>query len=511
MIWFFLQTLAGLLMSTAHPIRVSEFVWEPGILNFILASLGLALFIKVSSHRRKKLTRFLLGLWGGLVYFSASLYWIVHALHEFGNLHFALAFLAAFLLWIYCALYMGLWSFLAGFKQVLHRGLFQRIILWASLWAGLGALREWLLTGFGWAEIGYFFAAWPWVGQSASIWGVHGLSFLWVVFVCLLIHGDEWWPSKRGRLQVGLGSLVVLLVLFGAQALQNRAYHDAPKARVALIQPNIEQSIKWSAVAAKDHLQTLIDLTTESLVSEPELVVWPETSYPFSLSAQQRQLPISSSTPLIIGAVIAERSLIRNSALLVQGDQILQRYDKTHLVPFGEFVPFEKWIPFGKLVENVGRFIRGDLDQGPLELERIKAGILICYEDIFSRHPVRHAKNGANILVNLTNDAWYGKSSALRQHENIARIHAWAVGLPMVRATNNGQTAILYANKREIIETHEAGYLIGEVPILEEPSLSPFARFHPFMDWIWWLVFAIGFGWRMRAQNKKIFFPGSVS
>jgi apolipoprotein N-acyltransferase len=511
MIWYLLQTVAGLLMATAHPIRWGNFVWEPSFLNFILASVGLALFIKVSSLRRRSSHRFLLGLWGGFVFFASSMFWVVHALHIYGEIPLVLAILTACLLWAYCASFLGAWSLLAGFHQVLHRGIVARVILWASLWAALGALRENLFTGFGWGEIGYFFASWPWLGQSASLWGVHGLSFFWVVFVCLVVHFDEWFPVKRLRFQILTASIVwAALVLVSPFIFMGDA-NERESFRVALIQPNVDQATKWSSVVAKDHLNQLMSLTGESLAENPELVIWPETSYPFALSTNQKQLPISSPVPLLLGAVVADRRLITNSALLVEEDQILHRYQKVHLVPFGEYVPFEKWMPFEKLVANVGRFLPGERNQALMPLSQFMGGLLICYEDIFARHFVRHARAGAELIVNLTNDAWYGQSSAIRQHENIARVHAWSARLPMVRATNNGQTAILFGSHRDVIPPFESGILVGDLSIQKNPSLSFFAWTFPMMEWIWALVFAIGFLWRTRAKNKKIFFPESVN
>ncbi|TVQ81067.1 MAG: apolipoprotein N-acyltransferase [Bradymonadales bacterium] len=507
-LWICLQSLAGLLMSLAHPVRFGSFVWEPGVLNFLLASLGLALFIKVSSMRRKKLTRFFLGFWGGFVFFGASLYWLVHALLVYGEIHLLVSIFVSAGLWAYCALFLGLWALIAGMSQVLQLGVIHRSLLWASLWAALGVTREYLFTGFGWGELGYFFAEWPLIGMSASIWGVHGLSFLWIFFVSIILHFDAWLPDRRARLAIGgLSLLFVGLVLFSYFKDDTKEYSES--IRVSLVQPNIPQEVKWNPAAAAENLRQLMRLTTEALEAEPDLIVWPETSYPFALGLSQRQLPFSSPKPLLFGGVVSDRGVIRNSAILAIRDQVIHRYDKVHLVPFGEYVPFEDILPFEKLVANVGRFLPGEIDQDLVLLDDLRLGILICYEDIFVRHAVRHSRSGAQILVNLTNDAWYGESSALRQHENIARLHAWTVGLPMIRSTNNGQTSVLSGRSRHAIPLFEEGVLTEVVAFPTDPQLSFFARTYPMMQWIWFAVFAIGFLWRIRSKNRKIFFPES--
>jgi len=505
--WIALQFCAGLLMSLAHPFRWNEIEIDPGILNFISASVGIAVFMKVSSLRSKGRTRFLLGLWGAWVFYFVSLYWIVFALKVYGELPAVLALFSAAALSLYCALYLGVWSWLCGLTRVRDLSIFHRIIIWASLWAGLETLREYLLTGFPWAEIGQHFAAWPSIAKTASLWGVHGLSFWWIVVVSIVLHLDEWWQSKKARM--GVATLAVLIVLTGAISHYlyfDRSPSDSKDFKVSIIQPNIDQGIKWNAPMAGDHLQNLIELTRSASQSRPDLIVWPETAYPFLLANNQRQMPFESNTPLLFGAVLSEARMNRNSAILLQDDQMLSRYDKVQLVPFGEYVPFEDYLPFEKLVANVGRFLAGSIDQEDIVIKDVNIGPLICYEDIFSAHSVHHARSGAQLLVNLTNDAWYGRSSALAQHAALSKLQAYQTALPLVRATNTGLSLSLDFSEEKELEINKQEILTSMLSIPTNPTKTFFVLTYPLMQWIWWIIFAIAFLWKSKVPRKRIFF-----
>lgn len=500
-------------MSSAHYFRANDFEWIPGLIGFLVASGGLALLMKVPGLRRSGRRRFALGFLAGISFYSIVLYWIVIALEEFGELHWALAVSIAFLLWSYCAAYFGVWAWISGHPRILSKSVGLRILLWASAWAGLEAIREHLFTGFNWGEIGFHFAYWPSLAQSASFWGVHGLSFVWIFFVGTLLHLDEWWEHSGTRRFI-FGSWIVLVAVFATTWLGARHLETltSTNLRVALIQPNVSQELKWSAEKASDHLRQLVDMTSEASVSAPDLIIWPETAYPFLVQLSQNVLPFSSSIPVIVGAVVGERGINRNSALLVEGDQIRARFDKIHLVPFGEFVPFEDWMPFEKLVANVGRFLHGAKDQPLLHLNSrdVSMGPLVCYEDAFSRHSVRHAKKGARLLVNMTNDGWYGRSSALRQHADIASLQVYSTQIPMIRATNTGLSSVITPNQRTDFPEFEKSVIPVEVPIYPKEHESIYVKTYPLMQWIWWLLFAIALLWKSRDPKRKIFINKSL-
>ncbi len=497
-------------MSLAHPFRWEDLEIQPGWWTFLLSSAALLVFLKFSTRANHYGARFGLGFLGGFAYFLVSLYWIDIALQEFGNLPSATSLMIAMLLAGYCAIYFGIWASLAGSSWILNRPTFSRIVLWASLWAGLESMREYFLTGFTWAEIGYTFASWPWIGRFASFFGVHGLSFFWIFSLSALLFLKELLNS-RASFKWTLGFFILF---FGAGFTSSYLLESPPKEesiRIGLIQPNIPQNLKWDADRASKNLQTLLQLSEDLLASQPDVIVWPETSYPFLVTEFQRTLPFRSPVLSIVGSVISNRLINYNSALLVQDDQIISRFDKIHLVPFGEYVPLESFLPFEKLVANVGRFVPGKKDQKIFEVKQgIQLGPLICYEDIFSRRSVDLVRKGADVLVNMTNDAWYGRSSAQRQHALMARMRVFETAKPMVRATNTGLSVRYSFNGDfEEIPMERLDSFTTEVPIAKAGRVSFFVWTFPLMQWIWWLIFAMVGLWKVKNPKKKIFFQTS--
>lgn len=504
--------LAGMLLSLAHPFRWEGFEINPSWWTFLISSLALIVFLRLSSRALHAWSRFSYGFLGGFVYFLTSLYWIDIALQQFGNLPSLTSFLVAMLLAAYCALYYGAWAAIAGSTWILDRAPFTRCFLWACLWASLESLREYVITGFTWAEIGYAFSSWPWIGQFASVFGVHGLSFFWIFALSCLIFSRDLLEEKSSW-RWSLGLLIAFFVIGFASSYSLKPQESSESLRVGLVQPNIPQSMKWDAESASSNLQTLISLSDDLLSSRPELIVWPETSYPFLIAEFQRTVPFRSPVPSIIGAVVSNRMINYNSALLIQNDQILSRFDKLHLVPFGEYVPFESFLPFEKLVANVGRFVPGNANQKVFQLASgIQLGPLICYEDIFSRRSVDLVRKGADILVNMTNDAWYGRSSAQRQHALIARMRVFETGIPMIRATNTGLSVNYDFNgTSEEIPMEKLGSLVTTVKVNKNAKPSFFVLTFPLMQWIWLVIFAIVGAWKIKSPKKKIFFQRSRS
>lgn len=508
-LWLLLLFVAGVLMSLAHPFRMGGLEIEPNLINFVCASIGIALFMKVSSLRKKIWMRFLLGTFCGLVFYTITLYWLVIALEDFGEISLPVSTLISGVLAGYCALYFGAWAAISGLNIIREKNLFFRILLWASAWASLDAIREHLFTGFSWGEMGYHFSAWPSLAPAAALWGVHGFTFLWVAVVSILLHADEWMRNKKSRLLVGLSSLGFLALSISGTWLQYRGI-EYEKLKIALLQPNISQEMKWDPRSASDHLNQLIQMSKNvaEINSNLDLIIWPETSYPFLIANNQRQFSFSTDVPIILGGVVSDRRVNKNSAILIQGDQILEKYEKVHLVPFGEYVPFEDWLPFKKLVANAGRFLSGDPNQKLLSLSShdLRMATLICYEDIFSALTVSQVARGARLLINLTNDAWYGASSALPQHAAISYMRFFQTGTPLVRSTNTGVTSMIDHHGRLKLPINETGSLVHELDVPKKAVNTIFVALYPLTEWIWILIFVIALLWPSKAQTKKIFF-----
>jgi apolipoprotein N-acyltransferase len=503
---FLLAIVSGSLLALAHPFRWNDFVINSSWITFALASVGLCTFISVTLSTPSPRLRFAKAFIGGLAYFSACHYWLVSALTEFGGLSLWIAVLGAGYVAAHCATFLGIWALISGSQMFLQKSPTIRFWSWASLWVGLEAIRQWMTFSFHWGELGHHFHHSSVFFHSANIWGAHGLTFFWIFTACALVWIKDWsaHPHQVKSLGVSFGSMILIIVAGNVWA---RSIEPTGQIKVGLIQPNISQEIKWDPAKVLENIETLLRLSSQSAEQNPDLIVWPETAYPRLVSISQRKLPFSSQVPLIVGAVVRDDGNNRNSALLVQGDEILGRFDKEVLVPFGEYVPFQKILPLGKLVENAGDFIPGE-NQKPLELSslNLKLGPLICYEDTFNRSSVERVRKGADLLVNMTNDAWYGKSSAQAQHTAIASFQVYQTLKPMVRSTNNGQTTMITPFERSDLEPFTSSSTSYDVPIFSD-SRTFFVWTYPLMEWIWWLIFVIAAMWKSDRRTKKIFFP----
>ncbi|MDB5038514.1 MAG: Apolipoprotein N-acyltransferase [Bacteriovoracaceae bacterium] len=508
-LYLFVLLIAGVLMSLAHPFRYEDIIITPSWLTFLGTSVGLLLFIPISLRPDSARKRFLFGFVGGLSLFLVNIYWITYALTHFGNIHIVVASMVMSVLAVYCALFPATWSLIAGSELVKNRSPFLKIICWASAWASLEALRQWLFTGFNWGELGYSFYFTPFIARTTSVWGAHGLTFFWILFIGVLLHAKTFLEDRDQLKALGIFSGVSVVI--GAAAL---FLYPSPKmnsVKVAIVQPNISQEMKWDPGQAQSHLEVLLKLTEYATQENAQVIIWPETSLPYSLSAGQRQLPFTSKIPIVFGAVVRDGILNRNSAVLMKENEIIQRFDKIHLVPFGEYVPYKNLLPLGKLVQNAGDFLPGSVDQELLEIPetKLKMGPLICYEDAFSRRSVAHARKGANLLVNITNDAWYGPTSNQLQHAAMASMQVFQTGLPMVRSTNNGLSTFITPYDRYDQKPFVSGTFLHNLPIPENPEQTFFVWTYPLMEWIFVILFVIALVWKSPRQKKRIFFRKS--
>ena len=226
---------------------------------------------------------------------------------------------------------------------------------------------------------------------------------------------------------------------------------------VGLIQGNVEQFMKWNPVYQKLVMSKYRDLTLAAAQSKPQLIVWPETALPFYYNQHSvgtkfvKDLARQTQTPILFGSPHKEnrdgRTIHYNSAYLVSDTGDTQnRYDKIHLVPFGEFVPFRKLLFFvEKMVEMIGDFGRGK-EAILFDVAGYQAGVSICYEIIFPDLIRQAVKNGAHFLINITNDAWFGKSPASYQHISMGALRAVENRVPIIRAANTGVSGTIDAN-----------------------------------------------------------------
>lgn len=408
----------------------------------------------------------LTGLITGLVYNIGIIYWIIFVVVEYGHLPVYLGFAVMLLLAVYLSVYVSL--FCAGIIFFRGRGI-PEIISAPLLWTCLEYGKSCFLTGFPWENLACSQYLNVFLIQVADITGIYGITFL-VVFINCVIYDLISVRSGKGKAlfeAVVACVLIILVFCYGVFKINDlkETVKGARSVDVALIQGNIDQSIKWNPRYQSQTLNIYKDLSSEAMQSGHGLIVWPETAVPFFFqNPDDKQKDIlclaeKFKSHLLLGSpsYVKENGRVSflNSAYLISPDgDVAGRYDKVHLVPYGEYVPLHSLFPFlDKLVAGVGDFKSGR-GYYPLLMDDKKIGVLICFEDIFPEASRGYRRNGASLLVNITNDAWFGMTSAPYQHLSMTVFRAVENRLCVARAANTGISAII-APTGEIISKTE--------------------------------------------------------
>ena len=484
----FLGLVSAVALFVAMP---GYFGWWPLLFFALIPLLVLSLYL---SPRRACAA----GFFSGLFYHILTLHWIVVVLGRYGGLSLPVSIGAMLLLAGYMGLYTGLFclllSFLTGHWQQRERSI--AVLLWAApvLWIGLEYLRGILFTGFPWLDLGYGLYRKPVLMQAADLGGHYLVGFSLVLansFVVGLVDCRRFavYRQPRGEWRVLLLAGCALLFLFGYSFVRFRElpslYRHCPQASVAVVQGNILQDEKWSRARKQETVTTYARLSRQAVAGQAiDLLVWPETALPFypqqdPLVRQIQQLVRQENVYLLTGAptyrIQQDQAEAHphyyNSALLFSPNgRVIDGYAKQHLVPFGEYVPLKKILFFlAPLVENSGDFSSG-ASARPLVLgDQLRLGVLICFESIFPDIARTEVREGANLLVNLTNDAWYGRTSAPYQSLAMAVFRAVENRRSLVRAANTGISALVEPGGRIIASTaiFTPAVLSGTMPVLE--------------------------------------------
>ncbi len=434
--------------------------------------------------RRAARRAFFTGWWFGLGHFATGLYWISHALlvdaEKFG--------------WLIPPVILGLAALLAIFIGAATAALrasgvrgVAGVLVLAVAWTAGEWVRGHLFTGFPWNLTGSAWAGILPMMQPAAVVGLYGLSLLTVAIAAL--PATLAMPAPGLRRWAGFGLAAVLLAVLwggGAVRLAGADPGTVSGVRLRLVQPDIPQSLKWDPALRERHLVHTMRLTREPGYERITHVIWPEAAVPFPLSAD-------ASLRQAIGTIIPPGGLLLTGAPRVAGQgadfrvwnsvyaidgsgAILGVFDKFHLVPLGEYVPFRGIIPLEKVTPGMTDFQAGP---GPrtLDLPGLPpVGPLICYEVIFGGDVVDRAHR-PGWLLNATNDAWFGISTGPYQHFASARFRAVEEGLPLVRAANNGISAVVDAHGRvtAYLALGATGVLDADLPVAA--SATPYARF----------------------------------
>ena len=432
----------GALLAAVAELPYGGWIQIP-ILSLVWWRLGLqeALAIKKQA---------LSGLIFGLGYFVVGVWWLYISMHDVGGMHTLLSVLAVFLLSSCLAIYFSIACLAVPlFKKSGLSGL-----IFAASWVVMDFLRGYLFTGFPWMGFAETQINGPFAGIVPIFGGLAGTFLaIWCSWELLQIK-RRWLTSSVSIVGVIAFTQAIGLISF------TKPFGDPISVR--LIQGNFAQSIKFNPLAIGQQ----IDFYTKEIIKTPaNLIVVPETAFPWP----QVNLPIglinylqhfSSSTESnvllgVIGEVNTDGAIqYTNRALGLSPNQIPYQYDKVHLVPFGEFIPLGfRWFIDAFRVP-LSDFARGGADQSPLTVARkdqpdIHAAITICYEDVFGSElatRIRQSKQPVNLLINMTNLAWFGQSQAPTQQLRLSQLRSLETGLPALRATNTGITSVLSSN-----------------------------------------------------------------
>jgi apolipoprotein N-acyltransferase len=487
-LWAAAGLSAGLL-ELPFPLAGPLPAWRTIFAWFGLVPLLWALLSPLCADGPRPLRRaFLLSYLCGVLWYGGNCYWVRDTMMKYGDMPTG----APTLLLVAFSLYLGLYFGLFGLALALVRrttgstrlALVAAPFLWVAM--ELAAAR---ITGFPWDQLGYSQVDNGWAILLGPWTGVYGISFVLIVSNALLA-GIMIFNVKRLHSSWRVG-WVCLWFFFGMVSRLN-FFQPTPTATAVLIQPNLDVSAdnRWSGPLWDSHIAEFQRLAAEQCktyiagtpqtgapageivcppyVTHPDLIVWPESPAPFVEEEPRFQQALSgiartAATPMIVGSIgtdlSPETAQLRdyNSALVVGADgSRVGRYDKFHLVPFGEYIPFKKLLFFAhSLTGQVSEFGRGD-ERKVFRLNGHRYGIFICYESVFADEVRPFVQLGAEVLVNISDDGWYGDTSAPWQHLNMARMRAIENRRWILRDTNNGVTAVIdpYGRVRQSIPRH---------------------------------------------------------
>ena len=477
-----------------------------------------------------------LGLGSGMVFYPLSLSWITIVLGTYGHLDWWITIPALLLLSLYMSIYLAI--FTAGCRWCANRlplPLFAPI-----LWVGLDYLRARLFSGFPWLDLGYSQFQTPLILQSADLFGHHTVTFLLVMTNGLLAtiftliannRATATRPLNQNRiiLTTVLPAAILLAGAMSYGAIRQQQIttlcNEADQMIVTVAQGNIPQEEKWSASFQQETVIRYLSLSEQALNESypPSLLIWPETALPFYplesplfaelvdqlvskrhanllVGAPHRQRPAPNAPPEYFNSAF----LVAPADHLVSGMQlplaqspprgeIKGRYDKQHLVPFGEYIPLRSILPFlAPVVQTIGDFTPG-LPSRPISCENARIGVLICFESIFPELARNHVANGANLLVNITNDGWFGRSNAPWQHLSMAVFRAVENRRSLARAANTGISGCFdpLGHSARLSTLFTAEQITTRLPLLTTETI--FNRYgHHFGAFCFWALLPLG-------------------
>ena len=424
---------------------------------------------------------FRLGLIAGFIHFAGTVYWTGATVQTFGGLPWPVAVFVTSLLVLYMATYLALAS--AASAIFIRRFGLVGLVLSPATWVAAEYTRGFLFGGFPWIPLGNTMVTLLPIAQLASLVGVFGLS----AFVAMINAGFAATALTAGRMRVValLGTLVLIAAasVWGGQRLAANRLTQGEPVRVGLIQANIAQADKWNPARAGMIVDRYLQLTRQAADNGADFLLWPESATPFFFQDDPEAEVVRSMVrqlgkPLLLGSDEVERGSPKdryyNAAFMLDSAGATAAvYRKMHLVPFGEYVPFQSLLFFvGPLVEAVSAFTPGErVTMLPVREHMISTAI--CYEVTYPSQAREAVRQGSEMLTTITNDAWYGESSAAYQHFDMAAMRAVEQGRYLVRAANTGVSGIIDPYGRVLIRTNlfETVAVVGEARFVQERTL----------------------------------------
>ncbi|MEZ4598853.1 MAG: apolipoprotein N-acyltransferase [Syntrophotaleaceae bacterium] len=459
------------------------------------------------------------GFLAGTGFFGLVLYWLNIVMTTYGRLHPVLSVVVYLLLVAYLSLFFGAATWAACYCR--EKLGFSTIITLPVFWVALEFVRSFLLTGFPWATLGYSQQSHLALIQSADLVGPYGLSFLLILSNASLARAGCEILQKRFS-NLPWTALLVTASMFAANLeygffrLDHQVDERSKSAETLLVQGSIDQSVKWNPAYQARTIAIYRDLSMpESESPATDLIIWPESAVPFffqeggALAEAVLQVPVQTGAYLLMGSPAyeagSEGEQYLNSAFLLSPEgRILGRSDKVHLVPFGEYVPLGRLLPFvDKLVVGIGDFSPGKVS--PLQMNGGRIGVLVCFESIFPELARDYVRQGSDLLVNITNDAWFGRSSAPYQHLAMSRFRAVENRVWVARAANTGISAFISPSGEIVAKSplFERLALKGQVGLGAQPTIyTRFGDILPILCLILsagWLVYA-----RLFSGKRKL-------
>lgn len=425
-------------------------------------------------------------------YFAIGVNWVHVSMIQFGGVPEIVSYFIVLLLACYLALYPLLFGYVVQRFQV------RNVWLLASIWTGTEYLRGVVFTGFPWLQFGYSLIDSPFAGL-APIFGVEGLSFFVMLIAGQAVQIWQNFAKKLPNISVCLSTFAVLVCAFTSQLFTWVQVDESKESKIiSLVQGNIEQRMKWDPQHFNTTIRTYENLVGE-VIGRSDVIVLPESAIPalesqiLPLLEQLQAVGEKSGSELIIGTLYQNQQGMFNSAIVLGNSEepysvnTPLRFNKHHLVPFGEYVPFGNLLDWMREVFVLPvNLSKGEFLQKPLLAAQRQFNMAICYEIIFGAQVQQNQKAyNADYLLTITNDAWFGESVGPWQHFQMARMRALELGKPLLRAANTGITAFVDTDGRVEKQAPQFETLVLNHEVKNYQGMTPFAF------WGNWVIYGL--------------------